>query len=234
LDIEVDIGDRNGEATSLCNLGSAHQSLGDYKTAILRHRQSLAITRRICDCRGEAMALGNLGNVYASLKDYKMAIELYQESLTIKCKIGDRSGEANSLHNLGTYYSFLGDHSKAIELLEQSLFIKRTIRERGSEAHTLYFLSTLYLKQLQFRRSRIYRFQVYRIWQELQIPLAALPFSDFQKRMFQGLGEDWIGQQIQIEQKLAWFMDSISLIIFIIRWFFSPMRWIRKRLRSKK
>jgi tetratricopeptide (TPR) repeat protein len=202
--------------------------------AIDFRQQSLAIQRDIDDRDGEANSLISLGNAYASIGEYQIAIDFHQQSLAIQRDIDDRNVEANALNGLGNAYDSIREYSKAINFYQQSLAIKQEIGDRNGKAISCHNLNLLYQQRGQFRKSRSYRIQAYRIWQELQLPLAALPFSDFQKRMFQGLGEDWIEQQIQNEQKLAWFYDSIGLIIFIIRWLFSPMRWIRKRLRSKK
>jgi tetratricopeptide (TPR) repeat protein len=234
LAIRQEISDRHGEAASLNSLGNAYYSIGDCRMSIGFHRQSLAIRQEISDRDGEAASLNGLGNVYYSIGDYQMAIDFHQQSLAIKQKIGDRNGEAVSFINLGNIYYSIGDCQMAIDFHQQSLFIEQEIGDRYGESLSCHSLSLFYQQRGQLRKSRSYRFQAYRIWQELQLPLAALPCSDFQKRMFQYSGEDWIEKLIQNEQKLAWFMDSIGLIIFIIRWFFSPIRWMRKRLRSKK
>ncbi|MCC3584903.1 MAG: tetratricopeptide repeat protein [Microcoleus sp. PH2017_30_WIL_O_A] len=66
LTIYREIGDRDGEAGSLCNLGLAYNSLGKYDRAIEFHEQSLEISRQIRYRQGEAASLGNLGLAYDS------------------------------------------------------------------------------------------------------------------------------------------------------------------------
>ena len=61
------IGDRQGEANSVNNLGNAYHALGDYRKAIENYQQSLMIAKAIGDRQGEAASLGNLGNAYYSL-----------------------------------------------------------------------------------------------------------------------------------------------------------------------
>jgi tetratricopeptide (TPR) repeat protein len=234
LAIQSDIGNQKGQAASLVGLGSICYSTGEYLKAINFYQQSLAIQRDIGDQNGEADSLGNLSNVYNSIGEYPAAINFGQQCLAIKLDIGDRNGVAASLCNLGNVYHSIREYSKAISFYQQSLAIQHDIGDRNGEALSCHNLNLLYRQRGQFRKSRSYRIQAYRIWQELQLPLAALPFSDFQKRWFQYSGEDWMEKLIQTEQNSAWFFDSIGLIIFIIRWLFSPIRWIRKRLRSKK
>jgi tetratricopeptide (TPR) repeat protein len=223
-----------GKAGVLNELGSIYGKLEKYHESIHFHQKSLYIQRNTGNRKGEATSLCNLGNAYACLKYHEKAFSFHSESLNINVNINYYYGEAYALMGLANACGSLGDYQRSLDFHQQSLAIKQEIGDRSGEALSLHNLNLLYQQRGQFRKSRSYRIQAYRIWQELQLPLAALPFSDFQKRMFQYLGEDWIEQQIQIEQKLAWLHDSIGLIIFIIRWFFSPIRWIRKRLRSKK
>ncbi|MGB8687552.1 MAG: tetratricopeptide repeat protein, partial [Microcoleus sp.] len=89
LEIKREIGDRQGEANSLGNLGNAYDSLGQYQRAIAFHEQYLEIEREIGDRVGESIALNNLGN--ALLKTNKLAeaesqlrasIEIYETLLS--------------------------------------------------------------------------------------------------------------------------------------------------------
>ncbi|MEL7522048.1 MAG: tetratricopeptide repeat protein, partial [Cyanobacteria bacterium J06553_1] len=123
LIIKREIGDRNGEADSLCNLGNAYKSLGQYERAIDFHQQSLIIKREIGDRKGEAASLGNLGNAYYSLSDYERAIDFLQQALTIDREIGDRNGEALALLNRAHAYAKLDDHWAAREGYEQAKVI---------------------------------------------------------------------------------------------------------------
>jgi len=86
------MGDRQGEASSLGNLGLAYDSLGQYQRAIDFHEQHLTIAREIGDRKGEASSLGNLGNAYRSLGQYQRAIDFHEQYLTIAREIGDRKG----------------------------------------------------------------------------------------------------------------------------------------------
>jgi CHAT domain-containing protein len=142
--IAREIKDRQGEGTSLGNLGLAYQFLGDYAKAIEYHQQSLAIKREIKDRQGEGTSLGNLGVAYQSLGDYAKAIEYHQQSLAIKREIKDRRGEESSLGNLGLAYQSLGDYAKAIEHYQQSLAIAREIKNRLGEGTSLGNLGNAY------------------------------------------------------------------------------------------
>ena len=62
MKIAQEIGDRSGEGAAYGNLGSAYQSLGDYRKAIEYHEKRLKIAQEIGDRSGEGAAYGNLGS----------------------------------------------------------------------------------------------------------------------------------------------------------------------------
>ena len=80
LEIQRDIGNRNGEANSLNNLGNAYQSLGEYQEAIEFYQQSLEIQRKIGNRYGEANSWFNLGNTLSKLKQQSEALEAYHHA----------------------------------------------------------------------------------------------------------------------------------------------------------
>ncbi|AFY83929.1 tetratricopeptide repeat protein [Oscillatoria acuminata] len=144
LEINRQIGNKQGEADSLNNLGNAYHPLGRYSEAIGFHEQSLEINRQIGNKQGEADSLNNLGNAYYSPGRYSEAIVFYEQSLEINRQIGNRQGEANSLIGLGNAYHSLGRYSEAISFHEQSLEINRQIGNRGGEAASLGNLGNAY------------------------------------------------------------------------------------------
>jgi CHAT domain-containing protein/uncharacterized protein HemY len=169
LAIYQQIKDRNGEAVSLGNLGSAYNDLGQYPKAINFHQQSLAIKRemsnspkeRLRQLKGIASSLNNLGNVYYSLGQYPKAIEFFQQSLAIEGEIPNRNGQASSLNNLGSAYNSLGQYPEAIEFHQQSLAIFREIRsspeerllQRNGEASSLIGLGNAYYSLGQYPKA---------------------------------------------------------------------------------
>ncbi len=80
LEIFRDIGDRNGEGSSLNNLGNAYRSLGQYQRAIEFHQQSLEIKRDIGDIRGEANTWYNLGLSLENLNRESDALDAYRNA----------------------------------------------------------------------------------------------------------------------------------------------------------
>jgi tetratricopeptide (TPR) repeat protein len=144
---------RSYEGGALGNLGTAYQSLGDYRRAIDFHEQFLAIAREIGDRDGEGAALGNLGLAYYSLGDYRRAIDFHEQRLAIAHEIGDRHGEGQALGNLGAAYYSLGDYRRAIDFQEQGLAIAREIGDRRGEGYALGNLGIAYNDLGDYRRA---------------------------------------------------------------------------------
>ena len=67
LVISREIGYRQGEGTSLSNLGNAYSSLGQLDKAITHYDQALVISREIGDRQMEGTSLANLGSTHLSL-----------------------------------------------------------------------------------------------------------------------------------------------------------------------
>jgi Flp pilus assembly protein TadD len=55
------VGDKGGEATTLNNLGSVYDDLGEKAKALEYYEQALPLRRQVGDKGGEAATLNNLG-----------------------------------------------------------------------------------------------------------------------------------------------------------------------------
>ena len=134
LAIKIEIGDKEGEASSYGILGTVFESLGQYDKAKEYFEKALAITIQIGHKEGEATSYGNLGTVSQSLGQYDKAKEYHEKALAMTIQIGDKEGEASSYGNLGTVYKSLGQNDKAKEHLEKALAIRIQIGDKEGEA----------------------------------------------------------------------------------------------------
>ena len=66
-----------GKGQAYGNLGTAYQSLGDFRKAIEYHEKHLKIAIEIGDRTGEGRGYGSLGIPYQSLGDFRKAIEYH-------------------------------------------------------------------------------------------------------------------------------------------------------------
>jgi tetratricopeptide (TPR) repeat protein len=137
-----EIGDKQGEGTTLNNLSQIYKARGDYATALDYLQQSLVITREIGDKAGEGTTLNNLATTAHATGDYATALDYLQQSLVIRREIGDKAGEGATLNNLSQIYNARGDYDTALDYLQQSLAIQREIGDKAGEGATLNNLAT--------------------------------------------------------------------------------------------
>lgn len=240
LEIAKAVGDRNNEGGSLCNLGSVHLSLGNYTEAIQLFQQALPIQCEVKNRKFEANCLGNLGNAYFSLGDYQKAIIFHAQALEIRQMISHKPGIASSLGNLGNVYFTLGDYQKAIILCNHQYEILHEIGDMEGEndslrnhANSLWALSNVYQQRGRPKLSMHYRHQAYRIWQDMNLPLAAAPFPAFFKNLAASMGDTWAEQMIVSEKSMAWLNFSIGYLLFALRTLLSPLIYLQKKLKIK-
>ncbi|WP_394618626.1 tetratricopeptide repeat protein [Lentzea sp. JNUCC 0626] len=138
------VGDREGEARALTNLGAVHRLLGRYSPAAARLRQSLRLHRTGSDRAGEARALSHLGIVEDRLGDVAASLGYLQEALTRYRELDDRHGTASVLTNLGTVQGQTGDHAGAAEALNAGRELFRALGDRAGEATALTNLAEAY------------------------------------------------------------------------------------------
>ena len=154
LAINIQIGDKNGEASSYGNLGTVFMSLGQYDKAKEHLEKALAVQIEIGNKEGEASSYGNLGTVFISLGQYDKAKEYLEKALAVQIEIGNKEGEATSYGNLGTVFESLGQYDKAKEYLERALAIKIQIGDKNGEASSLGNLGTVFKSLGQYDKAK--------------------------------------------------------------------------------
>jgi tetratricopeptide (TPR) repeat protein len=84
LSILRDVGDRAGEATTLNNLGTVHDELGDRQRALEYLEQAVLIHRDVGDRAGESVTLFNIAEVREANGEIDAAITLLEQVVTIE------------------------------------------------------------------------------------------------------------------------------------------------------
>ena len=171
LDINRDIGDRQGEAASLNNLGLIAQTQGDVEEAKRLYLECMAIMIEIGDLIGVATSQNNLGNIAEIRDDLEEAKRFYLKSLDIKKDIGDRQGVALTLSNLGIVAERQGELEEAEQLQRESMAIMIEIGDRQGEAHSLGNLGLIAKIQGNLEEAEQLLRQNVRISLEIGIPL---------------------------------------------------------------
>ena len=119
------VGDRQGEAWVLNNLGVALATTGDDEGIGLLE-QALAIRREIGDRMGETQAANNLGDAFQRLGRAAEALGPLRRALDLNRQVGNRYGEGVALVNLGDVLLDLDRTDEAIDCLQQA---RRTFAE---------------------------------------------------------------------------------------------------------
>jgi tetratricopeptide (TPR) repeat protein len=90
------VDDKGWEATTLNNIGSVYDSLGEKQSALKYYNQALPILRAVGNRGGEATILNNIGSVYDSLGEKQSALKYFNQALPILRAVGDRRVEATT------------------------------------------------------------------------------------------------------------------------------------------
>ncbi|NJR53577.1 MAG: tetratricopeptide repeat protein, partial [Acaryochloris sp. CRU_2_0] len=78
------VGNREGEAATLKNIGNVYSDLGEKKKALEYYNQSLPIYRAVGHRAGEASTFSNIGSLLAEQKQPALAIFFYKQSVNIR------------------------------------------------------------------------------------------------------------------------------------------------------
>ena len=143
LAISQELGDKEGVAASLYNLGSLAVDQGDYPSARALNEQSLAIYRELGHKGGVANSLDGLGSIAEYQGNYALARSLKEESLAISRGTGDIWAVAGTLGNLGLVTYLQGDYAAARPLLKESLELSQKLGDKDSIAYFLQVVAAL-------------------------------------------------------------------------------------------
>lgn len=130
-------GDREGEASSLNNLGKVYLDLGEHAKA----RNSLTAALRLVEDDGheigQAAVLGMLGRLEMQSGDPAAALGLYRRSLEIAQRIGDERDMAWTSRRMGEVLRVLQRPDEALVLLHEAQWMARRIGDRSAHASSL-------------------------------------------------------------------------------------------------
>jgi tetratricopeptide (TPR) repeat protein/DNA-binding SARP family transcriptional activator len=126
----LQLGDRQGQADALNQIGLICRNSGSARDALAYHQEAADLYRETGDQRGlakaimhSATAFGTLGRYAEEARDLGQALSLFQQA-------GDRRGEAICLNNLGGVLEEKGLHRDAVTYYERSIAVFREIGER--------------------------------------------------------------------------------------------------------
>jgi tetratricopeptide (TPR) repeat protein len=167
LKLLQEIGDKQGEGTTLNNISQIYSARGDYDTALSYLERSFKLLQEIGDKQGEGTTLNNISQIYSAHGDYDTALSYLERSLAIRQEIGDKQGEGATLNNISQIYDTRGDYETALSTLERSLKIRQEIGDKQGEGTTLNNISALYHVRGDYETALSYLERSLKISQEI-------------------------------------------------------------------
>ncbi|MEQ9359471.1 CHAT domain-containing protein, partial [Coleofasciculus chthonoplastes] len=135
---------RSGVATTLNNIGSVYDTIGQPQQALDYYNQALPIFQEVGDLSGEAAILNNIGSVYDTIGQPQQALDYYNQALPIRREVSDLSGEAGTLNNIGAVYDTIGQPQQALDYYNQALPIFQEVGDLSGVATTLNNIGAVY------------------------------------------------------------------------------------------
>jgi predicted ATPase/DNA-binding CsgD family transcriptional regulator len=120
-------------------LGAAYLAiyLGEYKTAMARAQEALALYRQLGDNAGIARALHAIARLAMRVGRFELLAEAHDESLRLFRALGDRRGVAQALTYWGLSLWTQGRYADARMPLEEALALSRQIGDMQGISHAL-------------------------------------------------------------------------------------------------
>jgi len=168
LQINEEIGKKDGIATNLGNIGIVYQNLSDYPKAIEYFSKALHINDEIGYKIGTARNLGNIGVVYSNLSDYLKSLEYYSKALHINEEIGNKGGIAVNLGYIGNVYMRLSEYLKALEYCSKSLQINEETGNKEGIAANLGDIGVVYDELSDYPKAIEYYSKTLQIYEEIE------------------------------------------------------------------
>jgi tetratricopeptide (TPR) repeat protein len=137
------LGDRDGQAIALTNLGVMRQLTGDYPGAADALTSAFTIYSELGNRLGQAAALTDLGIVRQLTGDYPGAADTLTSAFTIYSELGNRLGQATALNELGQVRYMTGDYSVAVEALTRAFDTYRELGNRHGQATALTYMGSV-------------------------------------------------------------------------------------------
>jgi tetratricopeptide (TPR) repeat protein len=110
------MGNRNGEAGILGNLGLIAYGQGNFRAARALLKRALAMNKEVGNGSRQASNLHNLGLVSRELEEHDASLSLHREALALWVESGDRQAIAECLESIGGHAALRGKLAEAARI----------------------------------------------------------------------------------------------------------------------
>ncbi len=147
LEIQEEIGDKNGEAYSLSNIGLIYSNEKNWKEALKYHSKSLNIRKDIRLKSGVSSSMNNIGIVYLYQLKYDKALYFFKKSLEIDNQLKDSIALMDGYNNLGICYMNTERYDSALLYLKKSMELRSYFNDELGRLKALNNIATIYEKR---------------------------------------------------------------------------------------
>lgn len=156
LDMQQEIDDKIGMASSLINIGYIYNSQGLIEKALEFYYKSLVLEEYNKNLTGIATALNGIGYIYYTQGETEKALENYTRSLAIREKLVDKYGIATNLNNIGLLFKDNHQWEKALEYYQKGLKLEQEIGDKKGMATSLTNIGLVYDSQEHYEKALKY------------------------------------------------------------------------------
>jgi CHAT domain-containing protein/tetratricopeptide (TPR) repeat protein len=224
------VGDVEGEAVDLANMGNAQNKLGKTDEAVATLTRGLTLVQgwlagREGDKRIrhlQASFLLDLGDVYRAQQKYDKALELFNQAQAIAEQDRNVATQEHVAIELGILYGQRNDYQKAFEMLKKAVELSEQNHDKVSQASALLNLGNNYLFVGEYREALQYLEQALPLKRELHDRLgegAALADIGFCNQLLGNSKQalDLLKQALAIFQDLGEKQDQATALLDIGR-----------------
>src|SRR3972149_6399150 len=151
-----EIGEKEGSAYALNNIGYSYNSLKDTANALKFYIQSLIIREEIKDSLGMGQSLYNIGSVYDNSGNINKALDYYNKSLKIRESINDKQGLTYPLNSIGKIYLKQKNINASFEYANRSLKLSEEIGFSENIRNAEELLSKIYFARNDFKNALVH------------------------------------------------------------------------------
>ena len=137
LKIAEEIGDKQGEATALNNLGGVYKMQGNIPEALEVSLQGLKIREDIGDKKGVVYSLCNIGDLYLEMRDMDKAKRNAQNSLEYAQELGFPGQIRNAANLLSGIFKKENNFREALEMYELFIQMRDSINNEKTQKATI-------------------------------------------------------------------------------------------------
>jgi len=169
-EIDLKLGDPQGEAADLGNMGNIYADQGQPEEALRCYREAYDIAEGLGNPQLMANQLGNMGNIYARQGQPEEALRCYRQAYDIAERLGNPQTMGNQLGNMGLIYADQGQPEEALRCFREAYDIAEPLGNPQLMANQLGNMGIIYADQGQPEEAlRCYR-QAYDIAEPLGNP----------------------------------------------------------------